>query len=401
MKFSLPRVTLQKVAPTQTLKQTRETPQKASTNSPEVGGGCTEPAHFEHGFLVGDPGSLGPYSTPFMSNLMKETDKTEDSVTLDPLIYPTSGLGGRDLASILMDRCLASPGAWFIGRQMNTTTASEYVGVANYLRCQGPSIEASWTGVGWGYPKRDVYEPRLERLNAAIQKAGGDIERALTMADDATVRELLWATYRAAWSKGDIQTFDRQLRERPLGWTEAQETLLAMKMFTEEQVNLLAPWKSLNSIRFEVNDWWRDGLIELHPNTIGLDIWKVTRKAVERGVEVGLMEDWEGESRLSIRKTQELHDLAVGDTLILAAIQVAQMGGQIEQIQVEPALRKKGEHYPDLSLQVRVSGKILTVNFEVVGTGGGYHGLGKRSVMKQAGYRAVVPGFDGLGVRYA
>ncbi len=399
MKFSLPKTTLQRVAPQPVPRQAQVALEKH--RAPRIGAveDGVDPTHFAFGFSVDAPGSLGPFvgAKGYWEGRPERAPEHEAS----PIIYPRHGWGRRELAMALVERSLASPGAWFIGRQLNTSMASEYVGVANFLRAQGMEHGIAWGRAGWGRLEGADYELRLERLRGALRVAGGDVERALREAGDVRVRDVLWGTYRAAWAVGDIHLFDQQLRSKALPWREAQRSLLAMKIFTEEQVGLLAPWKSLNSIRSEMDEWWRGGLIEHHAGAPDLHIWRVTEKAVEGALKTGIVEPWEASSRLSIRSTQELHDLAVGDTLILAAIQVAKMGGQIEQIRVEPPVRKKGENYPDLSLDIRLGASSRRVDIEVVGTGGGYQGRGKKAVINKGGYRVVVPGFDGNGIRYA
>lgn len=387
-------------------------------SSEKPGGREPEGVWTSHQFAVGIPGELGEYAgvrlragDPRMApRLPKELVVPRRDAPIDF----RGGDAGRGmlLAQELIHSYRADPVAYFMGLPYRADLVRDYVGAASWMRAQakaavgghgGDLIE--WSDIGW------TTAPRLARYQEARGRLEGLIIGERKPASDALV--LLreegfdlpeWENvYRAAVAAGDLPAFDAESRGRMVGWDEVKGALLGMRLFTEEQVGLLVPWTDSRSLRYSLRGWATEGWVEAHRgHGLPMPVWKITEKAVEDGAGHGLMSRLEANRRRSVRTTQELHDLAVGDALILLGLDLATVGGEIEDLRTEISLmsEEKTGSFPDFKLTYRMGDRRRDVSVEVVGLGNNYRTAAKGGVARRSGFKVYSPGFDGYGARF-
>lgn len=336
------------------------------------------------------------------------------------------GPGTREEAIALAQVSHAQPGAFFLGREYNARNLATYIGASNALLSMGIKREAHWAMGGWQLGKKgageDAYVQGLNTLRGWLNKEKVPnssireiLQAQINMANvpggraEAAVSEALWAAAVAAHGVGDLNLGDSQRDDRP-AWGEIMGLALPMRIITAEQVGLAFPMLSQRTINDAVHAWGRLGFLKVHDEEAGLTIWRVTEKAVQAGLAAGLMTPEEGKSRLVVRRKQEAHDLAVGDTLLLLTIQAAEMGITIQSVETETGigmsqsigLGQTAGMVPDLRLRLDM-GPARThqvVDVEVVGRGNNYKSSEKLNGVISAGMKVFSAGLDGCGVRH-
>lgn len=208
--------------------------------------------------------------------------------------------------------------------------------------------------------------------------------------------------FRAGIVAGKFPRWDPEAGNNPVRWEDVRSALLAMRIFTEEQVCLLAPWCGMPTIKASLTDMGRNGMIKLHrQDALRLPVWQVTERGVQDGVIAGVLSEEEAGYRTSIRRGQLLHDLAVGDGLILVGMELAREGAIILDVQTETAMLAKQREgvFPDFAVKAKKGGVEKDIKVEVVGVGANYRAKAKQAKVAAQGFRVFSPGFDGHGVR--
>gem|GEM_PF-4524918 len=217
-------------------------------------------------------------------------------------------------------------------------------------------------------------------------------------------RPELEQVFRAGAAAGIFQTHDVLVKNHPVAWEDVRATLLGMRLFTLEQVGMIAPWASTHTLVRSLERMAVSGFIEpYYAANLSFPIWKVTKRGVRDGMAQGILTEEEARYRTSIRKTQELHDLAVGDALILMSADLAVQGAELLEVQTETALlaQRKTGTFPDVVMIYEKQGIRKELPVEVVGTGDNYRSKAKQAQVAHAGHRMFSTGIDGYGCRMA
>lgn len=356
-------------------------------------------------FQIGIPGELGE----FVSQRVRPPKQKLPKVYVPAQIMVPMGIPGQwDEACRLTHELQASPVGYFQGRNYTGSNLAGYIGMSNALRAASERGKSHWGAAGWELTESDApkYADEIHRVEDLLKRAktveaGLEVLRSMEMRE----RELAWRAVQAAIGKGDLDLWRQQVAPRYMDWEGVQAMVLPMRIITEEQVSMVIPWMTLDRVRDNMREWIKDGYLDTFGERGGLQIYRVTERAVERGLEDGVLDTLEAAGRLIVRRGQELHDLAVGDALILTALQVAEQGGEILEVKTEQALKLAFERgvFPDYEvvLQASASGPIESLAVEVVGLGGTYRGAPKKAAVAGAGIAMLHTGLDGKGVRYA
>jgi hypothetical protein len=302
----------------------------------------------------------------------------------------------------------------------NLTT---YIGGSNALRAMATLNEAHWGIGGWhvgpAAAGETAYTEGLAMLKAWMAAQGWSMlefpqhlkarrEWAQLIAQKAEI-EQVDALQRAAVAAAAVGEEDQRwgfgsfVWETP-EWVDFQGMALPMRIFTAEQVGMVYPQLTQRSLDRVVRRWGKQGYVKVHDELAGLLIWKLTEKAIQTGLEAGLLTPHEGESRLVVRRSQEVHDLAVADVLILLTLQAAELGYRIHDIETEVGLQATVPvgMRPDLRFRLDMGpGRVeRVIDLEVVGLGANYQSLSKLDGAKRAGMKLFSTGLDGHGVRH-
>lgn len=342
-------------------------------------------------FSVGIPGDLGPYvgvpkerfrldaEAPLATRLSRSVNRRAAGG------YGSGGLGRPERADVVRvaDEVLAhaqaramafrfNPSAWFRERGFSAESLQGYLSLAHLARVRN---EFEWGPFGW-----------------EIRGSSAGRERA----DD-------WAKRAAGWGVADTLKIEE--------WDLHRMAILAMRFLTAEQAGLMMPESSMASVNESLRDWVMSGYLEPFSRVPKQSAYLVTGKAVREAMADGIVEAWEERSRRSVRRGQELHDLAVNDAILVMALLAEAEGESVTGLLTEAAFFAMGERapYPDFRLvasreEEELSGRAVQVavkhDVEVVGLGANYRRAAKLGRIQQAGFRLFVPGYDGLGVRF-
>jgi hypothetical protein len=353
--------------------------------------GMVDFAYAEPSFLVGAPGDLGPYVRE-----SRERFNLEEAPALATRLsraagrravgeYGSGGLGRPERADVVRvaDEVLAhaqaramalrfNPAAWFRERGFTSESLQGYLSLAHLARMRG---EFQWGPFGW--------------------EIRGN-EGARVGVDE-------WTRHAAGRGVDDTLKIER--------WEDHRMAILAMRFLTPEQAGLMMPDRSLASVEESLRDWEMAGYLEPFPRIPKQRGFLVTPRAVREAVTEGIIEAWEERSRRSVRRGQEMHDLAVNDAILMTAMQVASEGEEVSGLLTEAAFFAMGMRapYPDFRMvaareEEELSGRVSQVavnhDVEVVGLGANYRRAAKLGRVQKAGFRLFVPGYDGLGVRF-
>lgn len=341
------------------------------------------------------------------------------------------GPGTREEASAMIRMAQAQPGAFFLGRDYTLGSLAEYMGAANWCRGQAAAGQMRWAHGGWQsrlgpHEYEDTYSRSLETLREWKIREGlraSDLVLARLREMDewqdrrrdeegAQQVDRLWAGFMAGLGTGDLEPVTGQDPLQGFEWADVAGLALPMRILTAEQIGMALPSATQKTVDAAVASWVRQGYLDqnhlAHKETGmsgSLPIFRVTRKAAEEGALVGLLKGDEIESRLAIRRTQEVHDLGVGDTLLLFALHGLVNGQPIKGIVTEAEI-KRGQKLgmvPDVRLELPKSHGLGTrlLDVEVLGSGGRYRTHAKITGSQRSGMRVMSAGQDGNGVRYA
>ncbi len=343
-----------------------------------------------------------PLLTQHLGNLVEGPGTREEGITLAKLSH-------------------LQPGAFFQSRGFNSKNLATYIGASNALLSMGNDRQAHWAMGGWQLGKKvkgeDAYAEKLNTLRVWLDKerfTGPDIRKVLQARKNiaevrgdlgaAQAAQDLWIAAVAAHGVGDLDLGGRDPLTHAPTWAEFQGLALPMRIFTAEQVGLAFPLHSQRVIDEAVHAWGKQGYLRVQEEIAGLTIWRVTEKAVRAGVEAGFMAEEEGRGRLIVRRRQEAHDLAVGDALILLAVQAVETGIPILGVETETGIKmtQTSGLLPDFRLRLDMGPARVhqVVDVEVVGRGADYRGTRKLNAVKEAGMKVFSAGLDGCGVRH-
>lgn len=402
---------------------------------------------WEHDFSVEKPGSLGPYvvAKPYVERggLTRGAFESKGQgigTKKAPEVHRGRGRRslleqardvrpGAEAAVALLEGFEGSPAAYFLGRPYSSKTLGNYLGASCAIR--GEAIRPgkgrpTWGKYGWTRDENELLLILIGELRDMIRDSHGRIDLALEGLEDRNQRRLYEGAYRAGVAAGELGfemgTPDRPyLTRRPILWGDEpmadmgwahrygiHSALLAMRIFTAEQVAYLCPRRSLDGVQRSLSSWLDQGLIRRHECEYPLPVYRLTERGAETVIKDGLVSPEEAEKRLIVRRGQEVHDLAVGDAVIMASMEVQEGGGEILEVVNEMRLIAEGNSagasgvaYPDFKLAFQVgSGVHRELSFEVMGLGNQYRTTAKLGKVKQNGFQMVNPGFDGRGFRY-
>jgi hypothetical protein len=378
-------------------------------NQPELRGSdaaLAAPWALEPGFAEAVPGSLGEFvaipSRQVERPLLSVPEPGRLGKGEIPLDFG-SGIRGDLLGEDLVSHYRASPGAFFLGQSYHPRAVRDYLGASSWLRSQARSSPLEWSEIGWTTPPRlERYQLARDQILLALSESGSYQESLLRLSRDKASREEYQDLFRAGLSAGDLRSHDPWSRGAGIAWDSVRGTVLGMRLFTEEQIGLLCPWNSREALRGSIREWATDGLVQRLPGPgLPMPVWKVTEAAAEDGFAAGLF-DWEERKyRARYRGGQELHDLAVGDAILLLAMEVEAAGGRVSELRTELAMmaKRRSGSFADFELTYELAGTRREVAVEVVGLGNNYRTGAKAEKVRRSGFRTYVPGFDGRGVR--
>jgi hypothetical protein len=320
------------------------------------------------------------------------------------------GIGTR-IADALVSGFDGAPSTYFLGRHYTARNLAAYLGGSSVLRAESFRAKggegAVWGDLGWTRDRNRVLLVLISEIRDKIRDHSGSFTAVLRGVKDPQVKMLYEAAFRAGLGGGLLSANDWPSRSAPVEWPVVSSSLLAMRLFTEEQVSYLVPTRNLPAIRASIQAWLRQGYVRKHPGAFPMDIFRLTPEGAETVVKAGLVSEEEADMRLVIRRSQELHDLAVGDALVLAAMEIEEKGGRVAEVINEMRLIAEGnaagvagEAYPDFVMKFSLGEVGSTVGVEVVGVGNNYRTTAKRSKVKATGFRLLDPGFNGGGFRY-
>lgn len=346
-------------------------------------------------------GLVGPDGVP-----LERTGKGAiDELAKWPLETIRTGVQrGAMLGARLVHDYQGAPGGFFRGLNYRVAPMARYVGASNWLRAKSPELGLRWTEWGWADSAR---EERFWRGVEEIQRQtreGRGLQEALSRAgrEMRFEREEMEHILRAGIIAGKLPRWDSEVGNERLAWEDFESVFLSMRMFTEEQVGMLSPWTATPTIRDSLETFHAQGLVAPFPNReLAAPVWRVTDRAVKRGLETGILSEAEAGYRTSVRRGQLLHDLAVGDGILLVGMQLASEGVQVVNLETETALLavQKTGVFPDFVMHGKRAGVEREIPVEVVGVGANYRARAKQSKVASAGFRVFSPGFDGHGVR--
>jgi hypothetical protein len=296
----------------------------------------------------------------------------------------------------------AFPQAFIQFRQADLVTVGTYLSASNYLKGQTLARKTRWTDAGWCGKEESQYMVLKDQLKGLLSDHNGSIHGLINEFKTEEEKTLWMAVYRAAVGKGDIIGWQHHLKTIDVPWKDMQSSLVAMRLFSEEQAALLGMTYSLNSVQESLKTWQDQGYIVPYEAAVPMPLYAVTEKAVCEALSEGLLSEVEAPSRLIIRRGQELHDLAVGDALILLQFDAIRMGAELGDIKTEMGYMKEFQGrkaIPDFKASFTKDGKEYEMEVEVVGHGDNYRGASKKAKIKRAGFKVFNPGFDGHGCR--
>lgn len=324
------------------------------------------------------------------------------------------GLGNDANAKLAIRDLEASPMAHFEVQEYHYSNLRTYLGISSFLKAEALRGRAYWGEAGWEDPKHG-YRSRLAEFRSWLALREFPLSHTPALLKAVETGEQRWPgwgyrpgdaklAYRAMGFAGELADPRAALGAEEITWIEVEGLALAMRLMSDEQASLLFPQLSLRHVRENLNRWVDQGFLKRYPALAktGLELFQVTRQAVEQGIEDGTLTAGEGDSRLMIRSSQEVHDLAVGDAILLASVELLERQGEFLDLETETSFAQRGLRgpWPDFVIRFRVDGQDYHEAVEVVGVGGNYRSKGKLKTVKRGGIQVWNPGFDGKGARY-
>lgn len=421
MQFRLPRLTTRGLAAKVVVGAPKFGPSMGSGRGVEEG--PDDASWGALGFAVGVPGELGEFAgvprygaeddmdeSLEAPEVVQKAPKVQRPTNIDELakwpleVRPVGPQMGAIFGARLVHDYQGAPGGFFRGLNYRVGSAARYVGASNWLRAQSRNLDLAWTEWGWADgPRQERFWAGVDAIQRRFQAGDGPQRAVKESARELRFeREEMENILRAGIVAGKFPRWDAELGAEALDWEDVESALLAMRVFTEEQVGLLSPWTGTPALQASLGTFASRGLIKAH-NTgeLGVPVWRVTDRAVGQGVESGVLSPREAEYRTSIRRGQLLHDLAVGDGILLVGMQLAKEGASVVDLQTETALlaaRREGV-FPDFVMTATRGGISREIPVEVVGVGANYRAAAKKAKVAAQGFKVFSPGFDGYGVR--
>lgn len=356
-----------------------------------------------------------PFELPVLLSAKRKPTRGEQLLAeLRGVRRDDHGFGDEEEARAILRELQASPVGYFSGRDRGLRGVGTYIGISSFLRSEALEGRVKWGRAGWEEPQSgfDVHVAALRRWMEDSNVTFAEFLPTLLRGQEDWLK---WPgygyktsdaerAYQAMGFAGEASHALSGVEDREFTWGEVRELALAMRLISVEQVNLMLPSLSLRRVREVVQDWVDKDYLKPQDSLgkTGLALYRLTATAVEEGVHAGIMSAVEAKSRLTIRSTQEAHDLAVGDAIILAAMDVHGRGGQVLDLQTETSFSMAGHPgpWPDFCLAYQIGNRQHESAVEVIGLGGNYRSTAKIASVKAAGFKLFNPGFDGMGARY-